>query len=459
MRDRNNRANTYSLQFEETGDSSPDFEAEPNDLYANASSLNQDNALRGRLVGSEDDYLKFTVTGEPQLWRIQVAGEGLESLAYADAGGNEQQRRQAEEGRRIRLENLYLLPGEHLIRVHGTDGKYTVRAIPLGPPADAPVAIDQQAAFTVTAALDGEVGPPPIPVTEREPNDDQSTAMRIDLNSAQSGRLSEGDERDMVRFYLPAAAHVRFTVIPPRDAAVDTSLDDVLSRGNNGPGQPFVYEAILPPGDHFVTLSPNPRSDEPYVLRLERLNWFDQPLDLEPLNNWPDQAPVVTASDVFSLTGSLGPGDYQDFYRLAFPTEVDQIPFAIHAEGNVLGLDVFSGTERLDIVSAVGDNVYSGAFPTHLPVALRVQGNEPYTLTANLDQLPPLAPSAPLSLVMAAGPAPQVAAFWSTGQHVDLDSHTHQHRWPAGDSRARHLQRRCNLGARTGADHGHSRRR
>ena len=115
-----------------------------------ASPLYKDNALRGRLVGCESDYLRFTVSGSPQLWRIQVAGDGLERLDAVDVLGTAQQTRQAEGGRRIRLENLYLLPGDHYFRVVGQDGKYTVRAVALGAPVETPLTVAQQAAFTST---------------------------------------------------------------------------------------------------------------------------------------------------------------------------------------------------------------------------------------------------------------------------------------------------------------------
>ena len=82
------QANRYTLQFKATGKASPDFEAEPNDLVTWATPLNQNNALRGRLVGDESDYISFTVSGPPQLWRVQVAGDGLERLDAVDVTGN-----------------------------------------------------------------------------------------------------------------------------------------------------------------------------------------------------------------------------------------------------------------------------------------------------------------------------------------------------------------------------------
>lgn len=420
VRDSQNQANRYVLKFKPTGAASADLEAEPNDLVTWASPLNHANALRGRLVGSESDFLRLTVTGAPQLWRVQVAGDGLERLDAVDVTGNALQSRQAEGGRRIRLENLYLLPGDHYFRVVGQDGKYTVRAVPLGAPADAPLTIDQAAAFTSTTAptatVDFDAGPPPIPVTEREPNDTNDLALRIDLNSAQSGRLSEGDERDVYRFYLPAAAHVRITVVPPGDAAADLSLDDILSRGSAGPGQPYAYEAFLAPGDHFIALTPDPRSDQPYQLWLQRLNWFVLPADLEPANNSPLSAPLLRASGI--VTGMLDNGDTTDYYRLpAFPTAAT--PVTITLAGTPSSVDIYSGTESLNLLTPVTDQpqTFAGTLPQG-PLALRVYGTGAYTLGVEAAGLPG-AEAGALDVALGSSPAPAVAAYWPYAQQVD----------------------------------------
>ena len=45
------------------------------------------NRIKGSIRGEEDDYFRFTVADEPQLWRFQVIGEGLGEIAYHDGAG------------------------------------------------------------------------------------------------------------------------------------------------------------------------------------------------------------------------------------------------------------------------------------------------------------------------------------------------------------------------------------
>lgn len=94
------------------------------------------------------------MTEEPQLWRFQVIGEGIREVAYHDGSGSQVARIRPDRAqRRVRLENVFLLPGQHFLRVSGNDsGNYTVLARPLGPPG---------------------------PNAEREPNDDPSRMQRL----------------------------------------------------------------------------------------------------------------------------------------------------------------------------------------------------------------------------------------------------------------------------------------
>ena len=99
--------------------------------------------VRGRFNGRDTDTYRFEVRGAPELWRIQVVGEGVTSLSYLSSTGAILQTQSVSGVSRARLDNLLLLPGVHYLQLAGEDGEYVLRAVPLGPPeptAEAPPA-------------------------------------------------------------------------------------------------------------------------------------------------------------------------------------------------------------------------------------------------------------------------------------------------------------------------------
>src|SRR5690606_15181995 len=84
-------ATPYRLRVDRTSDAVAGFESEPNDTVETASRLGDGFVSRGRLAGRESDVFSFVVA-EPELWHIEVAGQGVASLAVLDGGGREQAR-------------------------------------------------------------------------------------------------------------------------------------------------------------------------------------------------------------------------------------------------------------------------------------------------------------------------------------------------------------------------------
>lgn len=102
----------------------------------------------------------------------------------------------------VTLADLYLVPGDHLIRIGTTGGDYTLTLTPLGPP---------------------------DPTGEREPNNDAVSAQPIVIGQPLDGRLPQVSDRDVFRFSLAAREHLALTVTPPSDGSMTYSLSMALS--------------------------------------------------------------------------------------------------------------------------------------------------------------------------------------------------------------------------------------
>ena len=63
-------------------------ETEPNDKFAFAGAMNAKRIVKGRFAGKDTDYYRFTVSGDPQLWRIQAVGDGISRVSLVDAKGS-----------------------------------------------------------------------------------------------------------------------------------------------------------------------------------------------------------------------------------------------------------------------------------------------------------------------------------------------------------------------------------
>jgi hypothetical protein len=428
--ERRNAGGEYRLTLQPEDAVDPDAEREPNDLPAYASVIGERGAIKGRLVGAESDFFTFAVTGEPQLWRVQVTGDGLEILAYANQQGQELMRRSAEEGRRIRLENLYLLPGNHTFQVRGVDGSYALRLIPLGPPVAEPVSAESGPA---NPDVPVDSGPPAVAVTEREPNDRPDLALLLPFGQLQSGRLAEGDDADLYRFYLPGAAHVRLSVQPPADQLIETDLGNLVANGNQGAGASWQWQGLLPPGDYFVSLTPSAPSDGVYRLLLEQLDFFALPVDQEPANNQRETALPVPAS--LAVTGSTTGqrDDYEDWYLL--PGSGSAAELTVSGAGVIDDLRLWQGEKPLGnynsaaqeiTVDLAGDKLRSllnkgdGPEAGVADLALQVRARGAYTLTLRYKDGPQPVAAAPSPVTVAIGAPPPLAAYYPQAQRLLL---------------------------------------
>ena len=334
-----------------------------------------------------------TVAGEPQRWRIIAEGAGVDYIAYHDATGQNLQQRPAL-AERAQLDDFFLLPGPHWLRVRANDGDYTLRFEPLG--------------------ADG------LQVDEREPNDDISRGHLLQVDGpAQRGRTATPEDDDRYRFYLAAPGYVRLLLTSPDDGEAALDLDGYFNNVPAPAGETLALDLLLPAGDHFLNVEAVTPSEGAYAIAIERLNPLDLPADLEPTNNEQQGSQPLPSSLV--LNGQVGaPFDSYDWFQL--PSMATDATMSLASQGDLGRLRVFDASGdgfngTLDSTS--GKTLFD--LPANEAHALRVAGDGPYTLTLSFDpviaaqELPPL----PVSLELAAE-SDTLAGFWHNAQKLIL---------------------------------------
>ena len=291
----------YTISLNPQGPVEAGLETEPNDYIEFPSGVPGNLRIKGRFSGNETDFYQLLVPGEAQLWRFQVIGDGVHEIRHYDGTGrlNASIRPQGE--RRIRLDNLFLLPGRHYLSVQGNDGgSYTVLARALGPP---------------------------DPNGEMEPNDGHNK-QRLLVGQTRRGWLSEKNDSDFYRFFVGDWDHLKLTIQPPADGVIGGNIywytGQIGQMMPGGPGEPLIMEGLFPPGDYYFQLSPRQVSDAEYTVSLERLERFTLPADSEP-NGYGQMYLAAPLPPSLVLEGSSGQWRDWDYYQLpAFdhPTEL-----------------------------------------------------------------------------------------------------------------------------------------
>ena len=402
------------------------FETEPNDRPEDAFVLDDSNAVRGSLVASEYDFFQFTVEDNPQLWRIQAIGEGIKNLEFTNLAGRKMQARGVSRGeRRIRLDNLLLFPGTYFISILGEDADYALRAVPLGPP-DEPLetlmpedsAEPPQEDTELATEDDFSVvipGPRPEGLIEQEPNDVPGSAERLRFDAPRVGLLPSSDA-DVYRFFLAAEQYIRLEAIPPEDAQVQIDFDSGIRTVSSELGAVAMYEGLLLPGDHVVTLKARTPAEGFYQLRLIQLDPLVVPADLEP-NNRQEQARPLPAD--FDVSGTIGQYNDQDWFQLPVLSQETQMTVAI--EGAVSNLAFMVGEEVLKFDFDRETNSYLGAVPADTVVDLRLRGKGQgdYSLDFTFDNAPEIG-DLPDVVLKLESDVQEVAAYWHEGQKIPL---------------------------------------
>jgi hypothetical protein len=388
----------YTISFGEQGPVEPGIEVEPNDKVEIATRVPANLRIKGRAGGDDTDFYEFLITGELQLWRFQVIGENIREIAIHDSGGNETSNLRPQAGqRRMRFDDIFLLPGRHYVRITADDGaEYALLARALGPP---------------------------DPNGEREPNDDKSTMQRLAIGQTRTGLLSDANDTDFYRFFLANWDHVSLTVEPPPDGIVAPHLywyDSSFAQGiPQEPGEIMNFAGVLPPGDYHLQLTTGQPSDAEYKLSLERLPRWSCVSDCEPsgLNTYYGASPLPWN---FVLEGASDEWRDSDSYQL--PTLSEPSALTIRSADPVRSL--FLGrhhhdAERLQYDQESG--AYQTAVPADIPMRLIVEsGREPYHLELEFENGPkPLADPRLSAEIQLALDTETVSAFRVYGQVVN----------------------------------------
>ncbi len=234
----------YLLRVDVTGPAAPDFEAEPNDEVATATIIDPSLGMTARGGPGDDDVFGLTVDGDAGLWQVDVAGSGIQRAELIRANGLQIAAGDiAPDGSTATLADLYLVPGQHWVRISSNGPEYHVTTTSIGPP---------------------------DPDAEREPNDNSQTAEPYRIGARRVGRLPTSSDRDLYRFTLAAPQHLRFDLAQPAAAAtaIRVSRDgDLLNElAGRPPGETISIDLWLEAGDHIIELVPEQTSDEPYEL-------------------------------------------------------------------------------------------------------------------------------------------------------------------------------------------------
>ncbi|MEM7000315.1 MAG: VWA domain-containing protein [Pseudomonadota bacterium] len=258
--ERSNQTGAYSLRLNGLATLERRQEQEPNDQTVDANLFGKRPLLKGSLDEQDTDRFVLVTTGEPQLWRVQAIGEGLKDLNYLPQHGDGYQRvRAGANSRRLRMDNLFLLPGRHLFTLDARrQTSYVIRALPLGAPR---------------------------PDVEREPNDDRMRAHTLALNSSITALLTETSDVDVYRFFLAAPQAVRLTFKAAPDAQYKTTLyqdGGQIKQFFPPQGEGFTQVLWLEAGDYYFHVGSSRTSEGEYRVVLDQVSEIARRSDKEP---------------------------------------------------------------------------------------------------------------------------------------------------------------------------------
>ena len=287
----------YTIDVINQGPKKSIMEAEPNDSIDFATSMNQKRIVKGNFNGKDSDYFYFEVDEKPQFWTIQAIGENLTYIAlYNSANKRVQSSSDSKGSKRIRISNLALQPGKHIIQLKGTKSQYILRAFATGP-------------------YDGTF--------ESEPNNELINTKMLNLNQPKKGLLQDKTDVDMYRFNLKNEQGISLEVQPAKDADIYFKLyweSLQLGRKTSKLGEKVTYTGTLPAGDYsFSIQSSKSSSTEPYQIVVKSVNLMDCQTDCEP-NDSAYQASLIHPA--INLSGESGTHEDYDWHKLpAFANE------------------------------------------------------------------------------------------------------------------------------------------
>ncbi|MET0773251.1 MAG: hypothetical protein ABWZ82_09220 [Candidatus Limnocylindrales bacterium] len=418
---------SYILRVDDVGEALDDFESEPNGSTDQATPMLPEHPMAGRSSHDDDDFFALTVTGEPQLWQLDVTGHGLDHVSWVHRDGSDLVAADVTNDRdAATISDLYLVPGRHWFKVGGVDdGEYRFAFTPLGPP---------------------------DPDAEREPNNAPLRAGPLRVGTQRTGRLVDGADIDVFRFTLDTQDHVRLDLVPAADGAVRMRLESGALRfadiSAREPGTPITWDGVLQPGDYEAWVQPLVPSDDRYRLSLGRDDPFVVRTDLEPND---EQALASSVPPSLVVEGAGTPSGDLDWYRMPALTAGGDLGF--RAEGPVTRLTVWDALREYPTERREDGGFLVAGLPPAEPLWLRVETNaaDPYSIVVEpgTTGLPPAMPAPealPVTIDVRAEPG-VVSAYREVGQAVagvatiantgsepmslKVDTATSDHRWSA----------------------------
>ncbi|MDH5500537.1 MAG: hypothetical protein OEY72_05470, partial [Gammaproteobacteria bacterium] len=387
-------------------------EKEPNETIDQATPLGKMLAVAGTLSASEGDdridRFSLDVSGEPQLWTVEANGAGLGGLEVFGAGERRligADSRDSIDQQSVRIDNLQLLPGRYWVKLTASwlGGDYRLRAAPLGRP-------ERESEF--------------------EPNDDPSHAQALRFGEPKRGLISHGGDWDVYRFSLDSDTHLALKITPPPGLKLVMKIQggalNVTGNRLAKAGEDSVYEALLQAGDYRVTVHSEggTSSDTPYELRLDSLDPFTWPTDLEP-NDSPLAARPL--EQVRNFSGSAQTFEDSDWFLLP-AVEAPTAGSVRFIGGSGLSLrriesGVITTVDLVELAHTEQEHTYAIALEPGAPTYLAVSTRGEYSIAFALDPEPatskPPLPATGLDLAVTSKPM-LVAAFRGEMQHVPL---------------------------------------
>ena len=454
------RAQDYTITLEPQGPVVAGREVEPNDEVKYANGMPARMLVKGGFSGDDTDVFQFYSTSEAQLWRFQVNGEHVKSLAYLNGRGRTKANVRASKGDpRVRLDNLLLLPGRHFIEVRGTDGDYTLLARALGPPVatEEPESSAAEAEHPAVLQAVAESPEPPKPKDlwnpdgEVEPND-ETNMQRMAVGQVRTGTLPDTEDDDHYHFFVANYDHLKLSIEPPPDGSIKASLSwydlELGVHAARAPGEPIAFEGLLPPGDYHLALKADKPSDRPYRLKLERLPRFSCPKDCEP-NGMGHLGLAAPLPPDLVLEGAVGEWRDDDIYQL--PAFADDAKLLFRSDDSAIELRLLGPDGKLSAVHRHDPDLggYQLTIPAGAAQRLVISGrSDSYRLALEFPGGGLQAVSGELAATMSLQlEANEVAAYLDDGQRlsgsvtvhntgaqadkVELLATTSDHRWSA----------------------------
>ena len=386
----------YELEIDASSDRRDGYEVEPNDTFVTASLFDAATGVSGRSATDDWDFHRLVIEGEPQLWQIVATGTELDRLSLVNGSGDELITSTPRGDRTwAELNDAYLVPGTHRLKVRARGGPYQIVMTALGP-------------------RDEDM--------EREPNSDDVHAEPYAIGELRRGRLATDEDIDLYRFTLGADAHISLDLTQPADADLEVRLEtgheEILRQRGPEAGKPIELDLLLGAGDYLLTARAITPSAGTYEMDSTRLSTVRLAVDQEPNDEVWLARPVPPS---LAWSGS-GPGSRSESDTFLLPPLSAAATISVHHSDARPSVRLFSdgGATRLDTRLVEDGLIVAEDVPAGEPLVLQLQAIGPYDVRLESAGWEPVRdPVRPALDIDVTTDVAAVAAYWPEGQQVD----------------------------------------